>query len=264
MIVIVAFAVGLLILLAASAAVMPIDGAFDKSRSDILRNDMSALIEAIVEQHGHDPIGNYLTPSQIVSVAGYEHLRSRGGERFQSQFAAGLNNGVWRFNRLAVWFESPHDYVGNASYLSAANNTCGVGAFAASTSWCGRSQSIWSKIENQNDYGDLILSEKQRLYRTISKFYQRFNADGSFSTLPNGSIVTMPQLVGYSGTAAACGGAYYMHGGIPFSCTDLFNAWGIPIVLNKRTDAWIALVNRTPILNSAGQPVRIAEEARLE
>ncbi|MBA1280206.1 hypothetical protein [Stutzerimonas stutzeri] len=263
MFVIVAFAIGVLTLTAVSMATMPIEGVYDRNRSDILRNDMAAIVNAIEERYEENPSGGYLSPAQVIAIPGNEHLRSRGPERFQFETAQALNDGVWRFMRQAVWFESPYDHIGNTAYLSAANNTCGTGSFTSSSSWCGRVQSIWGKLESKGNHSALILAEKQRLYRTISKFYQRYNKDGSFSQLANGQVTTLAQLAGYTGSASSCAGVF-AYNEIPLGCNDLFNYWGVPVVFNKVTDTHIALVNRTLLIGSSGQPVRIAEEARLE
>lgn len=263
MFVIVAFAVGLLIITAVTLASMPVDGIYVRQRGEILRNDMAMLMSAIEQRYEENPAGGYLTPAAIVATTGFEHLRLLEPSRFQFQVANTLNDGVWRFNRAAMWFESPTGFVGNTQYIAAANNTCGVGGLTAAGSWCGRTQSIWGKLETKGSHSVLLLAEKQRLYRTISKFYQRFNKDGTFVPLANGQVRTLAQLVGYAGTAANCSGIF-TYNEIPLGCDDLFNYWGIPIALNKISNLHIALVNRTQIVGASGQVVRIAEEARLE
>lgn len=263
MFVIVAFAVGLLVFTAVTLAAMPLDGIYTKQRGDILRHDMATLMTAIEQRHEENPLGGYLTPSAIITTPGFEHLHLLEPARFQFQATNALNDGVWRFNRAAIWFESPHDSVGNAQYISAANNTCGAGALTVAGSWCGRSQSIWGKLESKGNHSVLLLAEKQRLYRTIGKFYQRFSKDGSFVPLANGQVRTLAQLVGYTGSAASCSGNF-VYNEIPLGCDDLFNYWGLPIALNKVSDLHIALVNRTQIIGASGQVLRIAEEARLE
>lgn len=263
MFVIVAFAVGLLVFTAVTLAAMPLDGIYTKQRGDILRNDMAALMVAIEQRYEENPNGGYLPPSAIVATPGFEHLRLREPARFQFQAANTLNDGVWRFNRAAIWIESPHASVGNALYTSAANNACGVGSFSVSGSWCGRIQSIWGKLETKGNNSALLLAEKQRVYRTIRKFYQRYNKDQTFSPLADGQVRTLAQLVGYAGAAANCTGVF-TYNEIPLGCEDLFNYWGTPIALNKISTLHIALVNRTQIVGASGQVIRIAEEARLE
>ncbi|MBF6615619.1 MAG: hypothetical protein ITG07_02725 [Candidimonas sp.] len=269
MFVIVAFAVGLLVYIAISMAIAPIQDTFVRQRAEIIRDDVKAVISAISDQHsgGSAP---YLTPSQIVASQGYEHLRTRGWERLQFTGVSGIGTGVsgigneiWRFNRAAIWFESPYHYVGNEAYLSAANNACGNGQFSASESWCGREQSIWGKIESKGGYSALVFAEKQRLSRTMSKFYKRYNKDRTFSSIPNGSSSTLAALVGYTGTASACA-HIFSYNEIPFDCHDLFNYWGVPVVFHKFTDLHVALANRTEIFDGSGNPVRLLEEARLE
>jgi len=263
MFVIVAFAVGLLVFTAVTLAALPLDGLYTQQRTQMLRNDMSTLMAAIEARYEENPTGGYIAPGVITTTPGFEHLRLLSPERFQFQVASTLNDGIWRFNRAAIWFESPHAFVGNTLYLSAANNTCGVGGFTSSGSWCGKEQSIWGKLESKGNNSALLLAEKQRLFRTIRKFYQRFNKDQTFSPLANGQVRTLASLVGYAGTAANCS-VVPVYNEIPLTCDDLFNYWGIPIVLNKLSTKHISLVNRTQIVSSTGQVVRIAEEARVE
>ena len=224
---------------------------------------MAAIMVAMDNRYAENPTGGYLSPATLQTVPGYEHLRFLDPIRFQFQYVPNLNDGVWLFNRAALWFESPNDSVGTASYVLPANNTCGTGAFTDGTEWCGREQSLWAKLENKTDFSSLLMAEKLRLTRTMRKFYQRYTKDQTFTTLANGQYATLAGLVGYAGTAANCGGVF-VYNEIPFGCEDLFNYWGIPIVVNRLTANNIVLVNRTLVASSSGQQVRLAEEAKLE
>ncbi|MCF6783439.1 hypothetical protein [Stutzerimonas stutzeri] len=262
MFVIVAFAVGLLVYTAIMMAVAPIQDTYVRQRSQIIYNDVASVLEAMTEYHGGRS-GGYPTLDQLVSTPGYEYLRTRELARLQSSRATGITDSVWRFSRVAVWFESPYKYVGNTVYLSASQNTCGNGAFGTAISWCGRTESIWGKVEDKGSFSSLIFAEKNRLSRTMSKFYKRYNKDRTFSPLSNGSSRTLASLVGYTGTAAACS-QVFVYNEIPLDCHDLFNFWGVPVVFHKIGDLHIALGNRTEVFDGSGNPVRLLEEARLE
>lgn len=262
MAIILALAVGLILFSSLMMAVAPIESVYTAHRTEILANDMAVIMAAVDRRYQDNPALGYTKPSDLVLVSGYEYLKSYNLERFQFNSASNINDGYWRFNRATLWFESPNDSVGSA-YLDADHNTCGASSFSASPSWCGRRQSIWGKIEEKNNFGTQMLAEKQRLYRTIRKFYQRYSADGLFTPMANGQSATLASLVGLPNTPSACV-SNYVYNKIPLDCSDLFNLWGVPVVLNKITDNHIALVNRTLVKDSSGQFVRLAEEAILE
>lgn len=263
MAIVLVLAVGLIVISALSMAILPAEFSFEQRRTEILRNDMATIMVAVEGYRDENPLAGYLTPAALAATPGNEHLRFTWPERFQFQVANSLNDGVWRFDRAAIWFESPHAFIGNADYVLAVNNSCGAGALTDGGEWCGRSQSLWAKIENKRAYSNQLLGEKQRLYRTIRKFYQRYSNDQSFVPLASGQVRSLASLVGYGGSAANCAGVF-TYNEIPLGCEDLFNYWGVPVVLNKVTDNHIVLVNRTLIESSAGQLIRLAEEAKLE
>lgn len=263
MMVVFAIAIGILVIAIMGQAVMPLEEQFHNNRTQQIRYNLSSLMRGIEEYRQQNPAVGYVAPSVLVTLPGYEYLRFSSPESFSSSINAGLSDGVWRFDRAAFWFESPFDAVGNAAYVQAANNTCGSTDITAGSSWCGRANSVWGKLENKETHTDLLLGEKQRLHKIVSKLYRRYSHDQTFAPLANGKMRTLAQLVGYAGAANACSGVF-VYNQMPFDCDDLFNYWGIPIAFNKITDNHVALVNRTLVLSATGQPVRIAEEAKLE
>ncbi len=258
-----AFAVGVFMMAALSTGMGPVRGLLEHYQSKVIEGRMEQIGNAISERYQENPAGGFLTPAVIAATPGYEYLNSAKPNSFETKSALSINDGIWRFSRIAVWFQLPFDYVESTDYLLSANNACGVGDFASATSWCGRRQSLWLKMETRENSSALLLAEKQRIFRTISLFYRKYTSDSAFTTLPNGSSQTLAALTGYAGTAAACDGVK-VYNGIPFTCDHLFNAWGIPIVVNQITKNHMALVNRTGVINNNGQPVRLAEEAILE
>lgn len=242
--------------------VAPVTTMLDESRTQLISDDIAAFASAISEQQATYG-GGFHTPVSIKGVAGYEHLRLRDHHLVQFATASNLNESGLSFDRLAIWFESPHDYVGNTQYLTAAENTCSDGDFATDATWCGRSNSIWTKAETRFQFSAQILGEQQRMARTMAKFYRDYSAKQSFVPgLAVGAYAQLPLLVGYAGTAINCGGEFVL-GDIILNCADLFNHWGYPITLNKRTDQHIFLVNRTALTRD-GATVRLAEEAKME
>lgn len=244
-------------------AMIPVEATLEHRRSEILRSDIQEIAAAVDERFEENPVGGYVAPATLAGVAGYEYLLNRSPYRFKFQSATLLNDSAWLFGRAAIWFESPHDAVGDSNYLLAANNSCGTGAFNSGGSWCGRKQSLWSKLETKNNYSLQLFGEQQRLTRTMRKFYQRYNKDQTFSSLGNGQGQTLAALAGYGGAAAACSGVFVYYE-IPLGCEDMFNYWGIPVVLNRVSDNHVVLVSRTLVASASGQQIRLAEEAKLE
>lgn len=258
-----AIAVGSYIMFCVMAAMQPLERIYNAYDARIKVKRIQVIGSAIRSRYLENPAGGLLTPAALEAVPGYEYLNSYKAELFQTGTATNLNDTVWRYSRFAIYIQKNSSIIDPADYLLAANNTCGSGDFSVSASWCGSDDSLWLKYETRNENTALILAEKQRLVRVVSLFYRRFSADRKFTSLAVGSYTTLAALTGYAGSSAGCSGVL-VYQGIPFTCDDLFNAWGIPVVINQVSLKRIALVNRTGVINSNGQPIRLAEEAILE
>lgn len=258
-----ALSIGAFVLFCVMAAMPPMERIFHAYDSKIKSERISVIGGAVRSRYLENPAGGLIAPADLALIPGYEYLDSYKAEIFQTGNAQNINDSVWRFSRFAIWFPSTGMDIDPATYLDAANNSCGTGTFASATSWCGNSKSLWAKYETRIENGSLLMGEKARLVKVVSKFYRRYSADRKFTSLANGSYATLASLTGYAGVATGCTGVR-TYDGIPFTCDELFNAWGVPIVVNQVTAKRIALVNRTGVINSNGQPVRLAEEAALE
>lgn len=256
-------AVGMMLLGIIGMVVQPLGELTRLYQGQLVAERIAVIGDAIQQRYLELPSGGFLSPAGIAQINGYQYVASAKPEVFQVATADNLNDSAWQFSRLAVYFQYSGSLISPQDYLTAANNSCGTGAFASGQSWCGPSMSTWLRLETKANYTTMLLSEKQRLYRTMRKFLMRYSADSRFTSLTPGSAQTLPALVGYNGTATACSGVW-VYTGIPFTCDDLFNAWGIPITVNQASIKRLALVNRTGIIISNGQPVRIAEEVNLE
>lgn len=256
-------AIGLLIFSTLDSAIERVQERYDYYRSQSIAYHIKALGDGLQKHYFEYPAQGFLSPDLVAMRPGFEHLRLHLNDVTQFAMTIGVNDSQWKFNRLALWFESPRLYLGNADYLSATYNTCGTGDFYTAESWCGNTNSLWLKFENRENKAELIVSEKQRMQRTLQKFLRRYSDDRKFTTLANGTLVNLATLVGYSGTAANCQGNF-TYQGIPFACDDFFNYWGNSIAFNQVSEDHIALVNRTGVEQSSGQFIRLAEEARLE
>lgn len=256
-------AIGLAMFSTIDSAITHVQERYDYYRSQNIAYHIHALGDGAKQFYFENPTQGLLSPDLIAKRPGFEFLNLHVNDVIQFETSVGISDSIWKYNRVALWFESPKVYLGRADYLSASYNKCGTGDFYNAQTWCGNANSLWLKIENRSDKAELIVAEKQRMQRTLQKFLRRYSDDRRFTTLGNGSVVSLAGLVGYSGTAANCQGNFVFQG-IPFACDDLFNYWGIPIALNQISEDHIALVNRTGIEQSSGQFVRLAEEARLE
>lgn len=233
--------------------------AFDL-QTQVLREQMQQITRSTQEYASEFPNNGYLSPENLMGITGYEWLRSAFPARFQSATANNLSDSVWQYSRYAIWFVSPMADL-SGDYLDL--NQCGTGSFASASSWCGHPQSIWSKLESRTANSSLLFSERIRMGRIASKFYRAYALEDRFTDQASGTAVLLAQLAGYSGTAIGCSGVY-VYRGIPFTCDELFNYWGNPIVVNTLSAKHMALVNRTGVLNSNGQPIRLAEELYVE
>lgn len=256
-------ALGVILLAAVSNMIAPVQYIYQANIEESTRYRLYEIGNAISQYRRNNVNDDLITPDDLTTKPGYEYLRSLNPSFYQSALSPLINDSVWRFSRLAVWFQPTNGYVDEDDYLQAANNSCGDDDFNTGTSWCGRQKSLWVKFESRDSYSDQLLAEKVRMYRIIDKFYRKYSSDQQFSSVANGTSITLSNLAGYSGNAAGCSGVLNYEG-IPLNCSDLFNAWGNPISFNKISNNHIALVNRTNVISANGQPIRIAEEAKLE
>ena len=252
-----------ILIAALNLGVVPIEETWKHHRRELLSNSIEKITSAVAEHYSEVPGDVYVLPVNLLNTPGNETLRSYEIRRFQNAVAPSLNDGVWSFSRYAIWFEFPNSLVGPTAYANPVNNSCGIGSLTNSVSWCGRPQSLWARVETRSTNSELLMAEKQRLFRTIGKFYRGYSADFEFTKLAPGAVMSLANMTGYYGTAYDCVGVKNYQG-IPLTCDDLFNVWGAPIVLNQITESHIVLVNRTGVINANGQPVRLAEEANLE
>lgn len=204
----------------------------------------------------------------LASESGREHLRS-SLDNWQGYTLSGtINDGVWRFQRAAMYLENPSSGTTPAAYF--ANNTCGVGAASTATSWCGPNSGTWHRQESRQEINRLIANQRVRMNMTLQKVASHFNhyqalPDQNFSgaTLAAGSITRMAALVNYLGAAGNCTGTFVHMNTLPVSCEDMFDIWGGHVGYQFVSNRRIILVSESPLVNAAGVPVRIAAELDL-
>ena len=214
--------------------------------------------------------------SALYAAPGYEYLQSVTIPFQSYALTTGLTDGNFQFNRAVVYSQDGYSPAfTDTDLLSSANNTCGTGAFATATEWCGPNDSTvqWYKHESREQIASDLARERRRLFRLLQKFNAWYNDDVSVSTTPGvmgnnypnpGSpAATLTSLVtGFSQTAKTCSGIYSWKN-IPIDCTDLYSVWGSPTVYNYLSATHIVLITQTPYTKADGTPLYVSTEESL-
>lgn len=201
----------------------------------------------------------------LASTPGYEYTSGLMNNWQGYGVSGNLVDSMWTFRRAVLFTNDPVRGATAASYLGA--NGCGTGGFnAATNAWCGTNDSMWYRIETRESFNDQLATEQGRLHRLDQKFANYYNKNGAFPSVDVGnvalapdSIISMADLAGYSGSAGSCTGQY-QYLGIPIDCGDMFNQWGNKIAYQFVSNSHIILVSETPILNSSGVPILVAND----
>ena len=264
MLVIIVIASFLLVLTSLDAGMLLTEKNMDDTNTKIIRNQVQRYgIHASAYALENPELATvFPTPANLAGRPGYEFLRFDKPTRLQAANAT-VNNGVWSYERSTVFFQSPSRYISNTAFL--AGNTCGTGSFSSNTSWCGPHGNIWLKLESAEHIRPIMETENQRLYRVAGKFVRRFNKNSAFPPIPSPGIFELRTLVGYAGTARNCPGTPMIYQEIPLTCEDLFNAYGQPLALFKKTDRHLIFLNKTNLYKAGvTKPITLATELVLE
>lgn len=213
--------------------------------------------------------GSY--PADLTALAsepGREHFRS-SLDNWQGYSRSGsINDGVWRFQRAALYLEDPSSGVSPATYF--AINTCGVGDASTAASWCGPNRGDWHRLESRQEFNRLISKQRVRMNMTLQKVASHFNhyqalpdKNSSGVSLTAGSITRIADLVNYVGGANGCSGTFVHMDTMPVSCEDMFDIWGGHVGYQFESNRRIILVSESPLVNAGGVPVRIAAQLDL-
>ncbi|KKN80585.1 hypothetical protein LCGC14_0328040 [marine sediment metagenome] len=265
MAILIAVVLSVFYMVAIDMATAPTFEKYGQSRSELIARDIADLQFAIHDQRLTTASLSYNDVETARAEPGYEYLNINNRTTLINSDSTGsfLTLNGWRFWRTALWYENPKLPLGNTNYVLAANNTCGSGDLQTGLLWCGSVSSLWAKLETIDDYELIMQGESARLKRTITKLFRRYSSDSVFTDIVDGTTVSLPLAVGYTGNAISCQGVYLLDSVIPLTCDDLFNYWGQGILLSKRSKNSIALINRTSLYRY-NQPVLLAEEAILE
>lgn len=277
-IVIVALA-GIILFTALNIAILPLFEMYHSNNSQIIAGDIAA-IQRVVSLEAADNTaalyaGGYAFPDKLtgsridVKLPEYRNLAFLNYERYKhskTNFVYDVTSSrKVNSHRFAVWFESPFGNFLGEDYTKADFNSCGVGGFSSRT-WCGDTKSVWAKLESHERHYELIQSEQHRMYRLTRKFYRYYEEMGSFKELGVVKAPIASLVVGAPVAPDTCSGIYF-YKDVPFSCQDMFNAWGKPIYLHALNLDHIAFTNSLGIeLVQAGGGIKyvgIAEDVNI-
>lgn len=279
-IVIVALA-GIILFTALNVAILPLFEMYHSNNSQIIAGDIAA-IQRVVSLEAADNTAalyadGYAFPEERidaridVNLPEYRYLAFLNYERYKhikTNFEYDVTSSrTVNSHRFAVWFESPFGNFLGDDYTKDGSNSCGAGDFSSAQTWCGDSKSVWAKLESHERHYELIQSEQHRMYRLTRKFYRYYEEVGSFKELlgvPKDAIANL--VDGAPIAPATCSGIYF-YKDVPFSCQDMFNAWGKPIYLHALNLDHIAFTNSLGIeLVQAGGGIKyvgIAEDVNI-
>lgn len=231
------------------------------------RNMMAHDLAENVRQYYLDNGSFPADAATLAATSGYEHVRTLVAPWQNMALSGALTDSVWQYRRVAVWTQNPRGAFDDATYLSAANNSCGTGTFAAATDWCGPSNSLWWKMETRLNFASDLIKERQRQQRVLSRLVDVYNEREAFPAV-GGAYATLASLVGYGGTARNCSGVYtWSPVGFPpisFNCEELFTRWGTPVALNYFSDQHIALAASSSIVTAGGQTISVSTDLDLD
>tara|TARA_R110001592_G_scaffold33503_19_gene116024 strand:+ start:715 stop:1515 length:801 start_codon:yes stop_codon:yes gene_type:complete len=198
--------------------------------------------------------------------AGYEYLTTQPYfnqiERFEA--AGAVSKDGFRFSRIVMVYSLNRNLKGSDGHtITLMDSVCGGGSIITASKYCPQNDVMWSSLDADAYYDDILEGESARIKKTITKFYRNYGVAEQFTGISAGTIDTVARLSGYNGTAQSCEGIYMLDGSIPITCDDMFNWWGTPITLNIVGSKKIYLINTTSIIRS-GKNVIIGEEASLE
>lgn len=243
--------------------------------SDVKNREASIRQLAIGINNYYTETASYpASTTTLAAATGYEYLKNTAHAWQSMAIATNLDDTAFKYNRVTVFTQDPYDHpLTDAEYLTAANNTCGAGAFATATDWCGAKNSQWWKHETREDIQRDLARERKRLRHLLDKFTSWYNGDVTITTIngvwgnnypnPGSAAAKLTTLViGYTQTATTCTGIY-TYSGIPIDCTDLYSIWGTPTTYNYLSSGHIALLTKTPYTKSDNTPLYVSTEESL-
>lgn len=175
-----------------------------------------------------------------------------------------INDGLYIFDRVAVYATRLADDTPPADYLLGAQNACGNTDFDDPASFCMANNLYADSFDNRREPSYRLELTRERLTRTLGDFIVGFNFNQeSPALLPltgtrmgDGDAEELVDIVGFPGTPANCNNQKFRFDGVTLDCDDLFAPMtGAPIVYYKITEENFALISETGNTDNLGNPV---------
>lgn len=221
---------------------------------------LAESIERYYQKTGSFPAST----AALKGAGGFEHVQSAINTWQGYAVSPTITDGVWQYQRAVLFSVDPSDGTTAGAYLAA--NACGTGGYDTAGSWCGAKDSHWYRRETREDFNDLIVTQRARMYRMLQKLGGYYNVNGKFPdkdavnlALGADSMTSLAALASFGGGAATCTGTYtYL--GVPVDCGDMFDLWGGAVGYQFISAKHIVLVSETPIFNASGVRIVVAAE----
>lgn len=209
--------------------------------------------------------------NQLTQRPGNEYLSLLKTQTWQgyAKTTAQINDGIWKFDRIAVFSQFGDTAGTSTDYL--AKSSCAVSGtpqFATDANWCGDEMAFWWRYESRDDYSNQIVAEREAQTRVMQKFVATYqvviNNIQAFPDIGGGlTSKNLYALVGAPSDPLQCSGVWLWQG-IPFDCGDLFSVWGTPRTYNRFSDDKIAILSMTNFVNNAGNAVPVSTQLDFE
>lgn len=207
------------------------------------------------DQHRAIPTGAGVS---LMSQPGFEHLRTWDLPHLEEGYTVGIAGQNWEFARAVLAYPDPWrvpELQGNSAFSSGVS-PCAVDITNAT--WCPPENGFHSVLETRaHALTDIAIAQKA-LQRTGYKIAMVFRATGDFPVLHSGNPDlsvgdghALTDLIGYSGSAAACDGPFTW-AGVVLDCSDLYNLWGEEVVYTYLGTKEIGLSARSGLKTAAG------------
>jgi hypothetical protein len=255
----------------------------DTYQARVRQNQLHALAGELERYAQQFPASAYpATLDDLQTTAGFEQVRG-WRNNWQSltlsalpavngseELTAGLQDGVWPFQRLALLSRNPADGQTASAVLNAdANNRCSSTStlnqsFTSNPSWCldGRKlDALWWQQDTRQRNTALLQAQRLRLNRFMQKLAQYYNKNSRFPDTPQGgtaltapAIKTLAEMAGVSNATdratllTTCTGTRNW-GGMPVDCGDMVSLWGSHVYYQYLGSGKVALTVETPVLS---------------
>lgn len=212
--------------------------------------------------------------SVLAQTEGFTHLApwvstSNGGTYPSSkdlviiERANNLSDSNWEYQRVAV-VSLTNRSEALTDYFSSGRNECGASDFYSNATWCGATDSNWTRYETRELASQVLGSAYQQQNRTLQKFIRYYERHSNFpGTI--GATVALHTMAGATpGGYDSCIGSYTWDV-IPFECQDFYNYFGNDVYFQKISKKHIRLTSTTGSLlrESGGNSITLVTDVQI-